>query len=160
MQLKTTSIIIFFLLSLSLIYKLIPTFFFSSLPLREERLFSLFSLYFLIYNLIIIFINFKNRDKTDKIIVSDKEVIVLLLLSIIPILFSVSIFFSSTSFILSDFTNAVFEYVCFFVIFSLPIILFFSKKLQKYFIFVVITITLSTYYFYIYKILNYLFLFY
>ena len=151
MQLKTTSIIIFFLLSLSLIYKLIPTFFFSSLPLREERLFSLFSLYFLIYNLIIIFINFKNRDKTDKIIVSVKEVIVLLLLSIIPILFSVSIFFSSTSFILSDFTNAVFEYVCFFVIFSLPIILFFSKKLQKYFIFVVITITLSTYYFYIYK---------
>ncbi len=151
MQLKTTSIIIFFLLSLSLIYKLIPTFFFSSLPLREERLFSLFILYFLIYNLIIIFINFKNRDKTDKIIVSVKEVIVLLLLSIIPILFSVSIFFSSTSFILSDFTNAVFEYVCFFVIFSLPIILFFSKKLQKYFIFVVITITLSTYYFYIYK---------
>ena len=151
MQLKTTSIIIFFLLSLSLIYKLIPTFFFSSLPLREERLFSLFSLYFLIYNLIIIFINFKNRDKTDKIIVSVKEVIVLLLLSIIPILFSVSIFFSSTSFILSDFTNAVFEYVCFFVIFSLPIILFFSKKLQKYFIFVVITITLSTYYFYIYN---------
>ena len=151
MQLKTTSIIIFFLLSLSLIYKLIPTFFFSSLPLREERLFSLFSLYFLIYNLIIIFINFKNRDKTDKIIVSAKEVIVLLLLSIIPILFSVSIFFSSTSFILSDFTNAVFEYVCFFVIFSLPIILFFSKKLQKYFIFVVITITLSTYYFYIYN---------
>ena len=151
MQLKTTSIIIFLLLSLSLIYKLIPTFFFSSLPLREERLFSLFILYFLIYNLIIIFINFKNRDKTDKIIVSVKEVIVLLLLSIIPILFSVSIFFSSTSFILSDFTNAVFEYVCFFVIFSLPIILFFSKKLQKYFIFVVITITLSTYYFYIYN---------
>ena len=33
----------------------------------------------------------------------------------------------------------------------MPIILFFSKKLQKYFIFVVITITLSTYYFYIYK---------
>ena len=151
MQLKTTFIIIFFLLSLSLIYRVIPTFFFSSLPLREERLFSLFSLYFLIYHLIIIFINFNNRDKTDKIVVSVKEVIILLILSIIPILFSVSIFFSSTSFLLSDFTNAVFEYVCFFVIFSLPIILFFSKKLQKYFIFVVITITLSTYYFYIYK---------
>ena len=151
MQLKTTSTIVFFLLSLSLIYKILPIFLFSSLPLREDRLFNLFVLYFLIYHLTIDFINFKNRDKTDKILVSVKEVTVLLILSIIPILFSVSIFFSSTSFILYDFTNAVFEYVCFFIIFSLPIILLFYKKLQKYFIFVIIPITFFTYYFYIYK---------
>lgn len=158
MQLKTTSTIIFYLIYLSAISKIALTLLFSSLQLREERLFSLFFLNCLIYLLIIGFIQFKNRNIMDKFFLSIKENKINLIYNIfiavtlVLTLLVLSIFISfMLSFIHNDFKNAVFEYISLFIILSLPIVLLFFRNLQKYFPFVLFIIILSIYYFYIYK---------